>query len=110
MAIQEAAAVAGLAATAAAPVEGAVSAGPDAAACGAGIDVDGPGLARVELAAAPGDGGGPDSEGALVDDVEGGCMGDDEEQGKEEEGEAADRCHCCTREGHCCTGRRRENI
>ncbi|CAL9090163.1 unnamed protein product, partial [Musa textilis] len=87
LALEQAAAVAGLAAAMAAAVEGAACAGPDAAAFVARAHFVGPALAGVELAAAAGDGGCPDGVGALVDDLEGGRMGEGEEQREEEEGE-----------------------
>lgn len=80
------AAVTGLAMPVAVAVERTAGAGPDTATGGAGVDVDGPGLAAVEPPATTGDRGGPDGVGAVVDDVEGGSVGEgEEEEGEEEE-------------------------
>jgi len=80
---------------AAAAVEVAACAGPHTACGGAGVDIDGPCLAGVELPAATGDGRGPDGERALVGDVEGGGVRDGEEEREEEEegGEGCGEAH-----------------
>ncbi|KAF7810178.1 thaumatin-like protein 1 [Senna tora] len=73
LALEEAAAVPGLAPAVAGLVEGAVGPGPDPAHGRAVGDVQVPGLAGVELPTAPGDRGRPQGVRAVVDDVEPGC-------------------------------------
>ena len=87
LAVQDAAAVAGLAPAAPAGVEVAVGSAPDSGHFGAGGDVEGPGLAAVQAAAATGRSGCPDGVGALVGDLEGGGMdgGDEGEEGENKE-------------------------
>lgn len=94
-ALEETAAVAGLAAPAAGAVEGAAGASPHAAAGGPWVDVDRPGLAGVQPAASAGDGGGPEGVEAPVGDGDGGGLGEGEEEGEEEKeaGEPAKGSH-----------------
>ncbi|RRT35184.1 hypothetical protein B296_00051088, partial [Ensete ventricosum] len=88
-ACQHAAAVARLALPAAAPVEGAAGAAPDAAAGRSCIHVDGPRLPLVELLSAAGHGRGPHCVSALVHDLEGGGMGEGDKKEEEGDGENA---------------------
>ncbi|KAI6707244.1 hypothetical protein NL676_010206 [Syzygium grande] len=74
LALEEPASVAGLAASPAGPVEAAVGVGPELRGRRAGLDVEGPHLATVELPPAARDGGSPHSVGAAVGDVKPSCL------------------------------------
>jgi hypothetical protein len=84
-ALEDSPAVTGLATASTGLIEFAVGSWPNATHFGAGVHTEGPGFAAIELPATSRDGRGPNGVGAVVSDIESGCMRKGEEKRDEKQ-------------------------